>query len=271
MFNNVQLPSEFLLLWMKNNLLPEKEQQVFNTYYKGYIDLFPKRMQYFYDKQLEDALKILSKIENPKVLEIGCGLGTESLFMSLKGADVLGIDIKDDRINTATKRKEIIEDSINKKLNCDFKNISVLELNEDTKYDLIWIEQAYHHLEPREDVSNKISKLLKDDGYLIISEANAWNALLQILLFKRRGFNTINYYEDSKGKKHIYGDERILTSSSLSKIFYKYNINKVNIKYFRLFPNKVFFNKFFKIEKEFPKFLYMFFTHYNYIGRKSKQ
>lgn len=271
MFNNIKSPSEALLVWINNDLLPEVEQDVFNNYYKGYIKEFPKRIQYFYDKQLEDALKILSNIDNPSVLEIGSGLGSESLFLAYKGANVLGIDIKDDRVNTAIKRKEIMENSLNKKLTCNFKNMSVLDLSEEEKYDLIWLEQAYHHLEPREIVSEKISRLLKPNGYLIVSEANAQNILIQAFLFKQRGFRTINYYEDSAGQKHVYGNERILTANSLSKVFKKYNINKVDVNYFRIFPNKKVFDNYFELEKKFPKVLSPFFTHYNYIGKKSEK
>lgn len=268
MFNSVKLPSEFLLLWLNNKLLFKKEQAIFDRYYSGYINRFPKRMQYFYDKQLERTLEILSKIETPNVLEVGCGLGSESLFMALKGANVLGIDIDEGRINTAKARKGIIEKELKQTLKCDFENISVLELDEDKKFDLIWIEQAYHHLEPREMVSEKVAQLLKPNGYLIISESNGWNPLIQLILFKQRGFKTINYHVDSSGKKRPYGNERVLSSSKLVKNFKRNNINKVSIEYFRLFPNKDKFDNLLNFEKKFPKFLSPFFTHYNYIGQK---
>lgn len=268
MFNNIKLPSEFLSIWINNNLLEKNEQIIFDTYYHGYVKSFKKRMQYYYDKQLESTIEILSKINNPDVLEVGCGLGSESLYMSLKGANVLGIDIKDERINVALKRKKVIEESLNKKLNCNFKNISVLDLNINKKYDVIWIEQAYHHLEPREIISERISKLLKPNGYIIISESNAYNMLIQLVLFYRRGFNTIKYYEDNKGKKHIYGDERILTAKSLSSTLLKYNIEEFDIEYFRIFPNKDLFNNLFNIENKISKYIIPFFTHYNYIGKK---
>jgi len=225
-------------------------------------------MRYFYDKQLEDALSIISEINNPRVLEIGCGLGSESLFMSMKGASVLGIDINSERLNTATARKKIIEKALGKKLGCEFKNLSVLDLNEEQKYDLIWMEQAFHHLEPREEVVKKISQLLKPEGTVIISEANAWNPLIQIQLLMRRGFKTIKYYTDSDGKKYVYGNERIVMPIVLSKKFKKYNVENIDVKYFRLFPNKKFFDKLFKLEKHMPGIVTCFFTHYNYIGKK---
>ncbi|CAA6811326.1 MAG: Unknown protein [uncultured Sulfurovum sp.] len=268
MFHNIQSPSEFLMIWFNNALLEEEEQTLFNRYYTSYLKSFPPRIQYFYDKQLEGAMKILSKIDNPKVLEVGCGLGSESLFMALHGANVLGIDIDDKRVNTAKCRKDVMEKQLDTKLNCDFKNISVLELDEVEQYDLIWIEQAYHHLEPREMVSEKISLLLKPNGYLVISESNALNPLIQLALFKQRGFETINYHTDSQGLKRPYGNERVLTARRLIKNFKKYTIENKRIEYFRIFPNSHYFDKLLIFEKVFPKFLSLFFTHYNYIGQK---
>ena len=86
--------------------------------------------------------------------------------------------------------------------------------------------------------------------------------------FKQQGFKTINYHIDSRGKKRPYGNERVLTSSKLVKNFKKNNIHKLSLEYFRLFPNKDNFDNLLSFEKKFPKFLALFFTHYNYIGQK---
>jgi len=270
MFENLNTPSDFLSIWLNNKFLDEEGQKVFNVYYGGYIKHFPERMKFFYDNQLEDALKIIEKHDNLKVLEVGCGLGTESLFMALKGADVLGVDIKDDRLATAVKRKKVIEKDLGIRLNCKFEKKSILDFDENEKFDIIWIEQAFHHLEPREEVVKRISSLLNVGGHLIISESNAWNPLIQFTLFKVRGFETVCYYKDDAGEKFAYGNERILTSSKLSSLFSDLGIEKQLVRYFRIFPNHKFFNNFFAFEKMMSKILVPFFTHYNFIAKKTK-
>ena len=46
------------------------------------------------------------------------------------------------------------------------------------------MEQAYHHIEPRK-FSSSIKNLLHKGGYIIISESNALNPLIQLWLLKK--------------------------------------------------------------------------------------
>ena len=118
------------------------------------------------------------------------------------------------------------------------KNINQLE----GKYDIIWMEQAFHHIEPRLSAIKKISELLCVGGSVIICEANAWNPFMQIMLFKKRGFKTIKEVT-LDGQKFIYGDERILAPFLLNSYFNDYNITQSRLRYFRLFPSGSLFNK----------------------------
>lgn len=262
--------SDFLLKWFESNWLDKNTQKTFEKYYAGYIRLFSKRLQFFYKSQTDEVMKLIKDKESPELLEVGCGTGTESLWMALQGAKVTSIDIKSERLEVAQKRLGVLEEGCGKKIECQFKNVSVLDLPESAKYDIIWMEQAFHHLEPRDKVCEKISKILKPGGHVVISEANAWNLLIQVLLFKRRGFNTICEFTDENGIKHLYGDERVLTPGSMKKTFRKFGIECDSIRYFRIFPNMKIFNNFFFLEKVLPQFFGFLFSHYNYVGKKTK-
>lgn len=71
-------------------------------------------------------------------------------------------------------------------------------------FDVVYIEQAFHHIEPRRRLIEKLSSLVVPDGQLIISEANGWNPALQIHLFRMRGARTIIMHDG-----HLWGNERI--------------------------------------------------------------
>ena len=71
------------------------------------------------------------------------------------------------------------------------------------------MEQAFHHVEPRARVYETIAALLKPEGRVVISEANGWNPLLQLVLFRRRGFRTVIERTTETGERFLYGNERI--------------------------------------------------------------
>lgn len=262
--------SEFLKVWFEVEFKYTKNTEIFRRYYKNYVKNFSNRMQFFYSYQTKDIIKYISMHKKSKVLEIGCGCGTESLYMAYAcGAEVVGIDIQSSRLDVAKERLEILESQSDKKIQCRFSLESVLnhEITHDG-YDVIWMEQAFHHLEPRDQIVKKITSLLKPGGRLFIAESNFLNILIQLVLFKKRGFKTIKTFTDENGEISQYGDERIISSKSLSKLFKLNGINTITIDYFRCFPSGNLFDKFLDFEIKIPKMLKFLFTHYNYIGIK---
>ena len=263
--------SDFLAIWLEQDLIQGEEKQVFDRYYTSYKKHFGEYIKFHYNQQTKELMKILNKFNQPLCLEIGCGCGTESLWMAYKGnAIVKGIDIKEERLSVAIKRKRILEEISNKPLSCSFENRSLFDLDEKTKFDVIWMEQTLHHLEPRDLAFDKITKLLKKGGFIVISETNAWNLLIQIRLLLSRGFSTKKELVDGSGRKHLYGDERILTARIICKELEKRQIKKRAVRYFRLLPNKTWSIRYFNIERRAPRWLLPIYTHYNYVGKLEK-
>lgn len=257
--------SDFLEVWLQNDLLPPAEQKTMDNYYRSYKTRFGSYIKRNYCEQTGELMNVLSKLKSPKILEVGSGCGTESLWLSLHGAKVIGIDIDDHLLSAAKSRKELLETYIKTFLPCTFITKSLLDMDSKEKFDIIWIEQAFHHLEPRKLMFDKIAELLNKDGYIIISETNAWNPLIQLLLFRLRGFTTIIEHNG-----HAWGHERILRSITLKKEFIKRGITTVSVRYFRILPNLPIANKIGFIDKMVPKFCLPLFTHYNYVGKNNQ-
>ena len=147
---NVDNISDFLAIWLKQDLLSGEEKRSFDNYYKSYKKFFGKYTKFHYNQQTKELMETLRNFHRPLCLEIGCGCGTESLWIAYRGgAIVKGIDIKEERLKVARKRKEILEETINMSLPCSFEKRSLFELEEKNKFDIIWMEQTLHHLEPR--------------------------------------------------------------------------------------------------------------------------
>jgi 2-polyprenyl-3-methyl-5-hydroxy-6-metoxy-1,4-benzoquinol methylase len=178
------------------------------------------------------------------------------------------VDVNNERLAVARERQLIVERGIGRKLDLEFRFCSLFDLQRDPSFDLVWMEQAFHHVEPRAQVYDTIAGLLKSDGHVVISEANGWNPLLQLVLFRRRGFQTIVDRTTEAGEKILYGNERITIPTVLSRGFSASGITEQSVRYFRVLPNVRAADALMSLEKWVPHAAAPFFSHYNYVGCK---
>jgi len=264
--------SDFLAWWLNHERLDPDYQSVLEKYYSSYVNNFNTYIKKHYSNQTKEVIDLIKQMENPNVLEVGCGCGTESLWFAINGASVHGIDIKEERLNVARERKNIIKNIIkknkyNKQINIDFFNSSLFDLVEKNNnlFDIIFMEQTFHHIEPRNKVVSTLKKILKPHGYIVISESNGLNLLIQTRLLKKRGFKTILSYEDCYGKTHSYGNERIATARGIRNLFVQDGFNLYSLRYFRVFPNIKGIERLSWTEDKIPSWMLPIFTHYNIV------
>lgn len=272
-FHRNMTPSEFLRAWLNGKLLSGPEKDCFDGYYHSYLKRFPPLVQKSYNRRLASALRIIHASERPlHILEVGVGCGTESLYFALLGNRVAGVDIIKKMVDTAQRRKEILQKELGQPIQCEFYHSDILDFAPEEPFDLIWMEEAFHHLEPRDLIVPKITSLLKSGGHLIITECNALNPLMQMKLLYFRGIKTVTEWQDEFGTVHMYGVERILPSFMLTRWFQRNGISPVELEYFRFFPNLFSGNRLLMwldswMHQWLPLFLKRFLcVHYNYIG-----
>lgn len=124
------------------------------------------------EKEVDLILKylkiLLEKIENPKILEIGCGNGytAEQIMKCLDLKNYTGVDFCEDFIELANQRNLS---------NAKFQTGNVLGLNfEDSSFDIIFTERCLINLDTwdkQKDSLNEIRRILKSEGYFIMIEA----------------------------------------------------------------------------------------------------
>lgn len=262
---------EWLDYWLVRARLPAETQAVFDKYYYSYTRNFNNYIKYHYSLQVSEVQELIKKYTKPRVLEIGCGCGTESIWFALLGASVLGIDLSASRLSVARDRVQHMGKEFSMNLNVEFERKSLFDPDLESKgqFDIVWMEQTFHHLEPRERLPGTIASLLRPGGYLVISETNGWNPLLQAMLIGRRGFRTIKHYSEADDNLHLYGNERITTPFNLVKLFTRNGFNMVQKRYFRCLPNFKNVDKFAWIDSVIPNWGVPFFTHYNLVFRLS--
>lgn len=258
--------SEFLAAWLERAWLAPDEERVLRRYYASYVRHFGPYMRRQYAEQTRELIARVQRLSAPRVLEAGCGCGTESLYMALLGARVLGIDINQDRLGVARSRLAVLGREAGRSLDCAFENRSLFDLEPRGDFDVIWMEQAFHHLEPREQVLKLLPRLLAPNGVVVISEPNAWNPLVQLDFFRKRGFRTVVEYEDAEGQTHLYGNERILPPRRLVRHLRSVGLQPLSLRYFRLFPNLPMADSLSVIESWCPQIVKVPFTHYNLVA-----
>lgn len=113
-----------------------------------------------------NIIKIVNKfIKTPqKILDVGCGAGTMSLYLANKGNDVVGIDISHKAIKAGKESAKYL----------GLTNISfgVMEFPQETpkeKFDIITCFEVLEHLEKDSLAIRKIFSLLNPGGFVFFS------------------------------------------------------------------------------------------------------
>lgn len=131
---------------------------------KEYFDEVEQR-KYFVEPHIP-AFAEFEKWQGKRVLEIGCGIGTEAINFARHGAILTVIELSQESLELTKKRFAIYG------LNAQFilgnaENIDSL-LAKDEHFDLIWSFGVIHHSPHPEQILAKCKELLKDDGEIRI-------------------------------------------------------------------------------------------------------
>ena len=112
-----------------------------------------------------------------KVLEIGCGIGTDAVNFARAGAHYTGIELSEvslmlaqKRFNTFGLEGEFLQGTAE----------SVSELVAGNKYDLIYSYGVIHHAEHPQTIVNQLHKLLKHNGRIkiMLYATHSWKNML---------------------------------------------------------------------------------------------
>lgn len=125
-----------------------------------------------------------------KVLEIGCGAGSDLLEFAKQGAIITGIDLSSKSVALTRKRLEVYKLRGNA-FECDAERIPFRS----GVFDLVYCWGVLHHIPNPEKVVSEIYQILKPDGeirimlyhrYSLVSlQAYLWFGLFRLRPFKR--------------------------------------------------------------------------------------
>lgn len=184
---------------------PAVNQKFYNSYHlhqnQGHADwqgkikpISANNFTYFFHfKALTPFLKDLPKFA---VLDVGCGVGTLSLFLAAQGAkSVLGLDLSQRAISQAVIARNAL-----KLKNLTFK---VQQLKTRVgQFDLILASEIIEHLPDSEDFIKTLSLNLKPGGWLVLTTPYAHNWL------RRQGW--LKQHDLRSGHLEIFDEASLL-------------------------------------------------------------
>ena len=190
---------------------------------------------------MQKLITMLPKRDKPwRMLDAGCGVGTESIFWSMLRGDleVIGVDISAERLNTAKARKIAYEKRSGRPLNIDFWERDVFEVIETEDFDLVWVMEAISHIDPAEDFLSHVAINIGTTGHLVISDSHILSPAMTWRIYKlrRHGVAERTFKTTSRGKRVSYAQERLFAVGQLSKLLRARGFDSVQTQLSIFFP-----------------------------------
>jgi len=156
--------------------------------------------KYFVEPHIKEIADF-QKWEGKNVLEIGCGIGTDSISFARNGANISCFELSEESLNLCKKRFEVF------KLQAEFfsgnaENISQIIPNKE--YDLIYSFGVIHHTPNPENVIHEIKNFMgqNSEARIMLYSKYSWKTIENYLKYGYKfNFNfkkTVKYYAEAQ-------------------------------------------------------------------------
>jgi SAM-dependent methyltransferase len=143
-----------------------------------------------------------------RVLDAGSGFGTYSMLFAAVGAEVVGVDLRPDRLSAAERRLAFYRESTGRTLPVRYARADLTRAW-DQDCDLVWVYNALSHIDPLEGFLGLARSHLSADGVLVVGDINGSHPVQLRRLAKLRT-EVHQEYVAPDGARHAYAVERPL-------------------------------------------------------------
>lgn len=138
-----------------------------------------------------------------KVLEIGCGLGTDGAQFVEAGADYTGVDLTEAAVDLARQRFELFE------LAGKFQTADAESLDfADDSFDLVYSHGVLHHTPDTQQAIDEVHRVLRPGGRAVVMlyHRDSYNYRVNISVLRRWGAHLLNSETGIKLVHRITGE-----------------------------------------------------------------
>jgi 2-polyprenyl-3-methyl-5-hydroxy-6-metoxy-1,4-benzoquinol methylase len=114
-----------------------------------------------------------------RILDAGCGVGSESLMFAFLGAQVTGVDLMEERLALAQHRVRFYQSEAGRPIQVEFIRGDLFSIMESRPFDAIWIREAISHIHPLEKFIDCAHQTLTNGGRMFVSDTNWANPLVK--------------------------------------------------------------------------------------------
>ncbi len=139
-----------------------------------------------------------SSARDKRVLEIGCGLGTDGAQFALAGADYTGIDLTDAAVDLARQRFDVFN------LPGTFRTADAENLDfPDESFDVVYSHGVLHHTPDIVRAVQEVHRVLRPGGRAVVMlyHRDSYNYRFNISLFRRAGVHLLRW---NSGVKFVH-------------------------------------------------------------------
>jgi SAM-dependent methyltransferase len=212
------------------SFLPEGEREAFASYYHalpapGEERAIRRYLRGFWRGEAGWTARWLAARERPRVMDAGSGFGTYSMLYAAMGAEVVGADLRPDRLDAAERRLQFHRESTGRILDVRYVRAD-LTREWERDVDLVWVYNALSHIDPLDGFLAAVRDHLRPGGVLVVGDINgAHPAHLERLAALRSEVH--QEYVAPDGRRHAYAVERTFSPDEMRLVMERNGLSVV--------------------------------------------
>ncbi len=177
---------------LSGNSLMDDEKKYMADYYieAGLLQWWraPFFKRHFVESFLNASRYLLSSPADGCILDLGCGTGTQSIYLAIKGAKVVGVDMDGEALEIFRKRKAAYESSLGQTLDIEIHEGNVFDLDFTKFGDICGVYSmfAFNMMQPSSRLLKQIAAGMVSGSRIVVLDGNCQSLFARIWPSRRR-------------------------------------------------------------------------------------